>query len=526
MNKMSFRFFQQPVNYLIINTFRCQYQPASAAKSCVLLIMVFFTSFSLCSAQEMEIKEAPRSFTLSEIVQLALQQSPFALQAETRLERSYWQWRTYRSNYMPRLYLNGELPDFTRSNTPVVQPDGTIEYRPVNQNTSRLSLYAEQAIGFTNTTVFINSELQRFDNYEDDRTVYSGNPAVIGIRQPLFGFNPLKWNRLIEPLRYEESKRSFAEAREEIAIQASEYFFDLLLAQINLATAQKNQANNDTIYQIAQGRYNLGKIAENELLVLELNLMNSRQAVAQALLDLETSTLQLKSFIGYTNPQPVNLIVPDELPGFSVDEKVAIRQALQNRQEAIALDRRLKEAERDVAEARGNNGLNANIIATYGLTNRATELPGVYNSPENQQQVNIGFFIPILDWGRSKSRIKTAEAYLKLEQYTVQQDKVVFEQQVYTQVKTFEMLRNQVEITEVANDIAERSYEIAKQRYLIGNVSITDLNIALQEKDKASQQYVESLGNFWNAYYNLRRLTLYDFENDQSMYIPQENFGE
>jgi outer membrane protein len=57
---------------------------------------------------------------------------------------------------------------------------------------------------------------------------------------------------------------------------ATRFFFDLLLEQINLEIALKNQANNDTIYKIAQGRYNLGKIAEDELLQLELTLMNCR----------------------------------------------------------------------------------------------------------------------------------------------------------------------------------------------------------------------------------------------------------
>ncbi len=492
------------------NTFFC---------TAFLLLMFVFTSY----AQEQETQPAVRTFSLQDIVQLALERSPNALQAQTRRENRYWFWRSYRSQYMPQLYLRGNLPDFTRSNIPVQQPDGTYEFRPVSQNISTLNLGISQAIGFLNTEIFMESALQRFDNYEEDNTVYSGNPAVIGIRQPLFQYNPLKWDRVIEPLRFEESKREYAEEVENIAIRATFNYFQVLLAQINLAIAQKNLANNDTIYQIAQGRYNLGKIAENELLQLELNLMNSRQDMAQALLQIETSSLQLKSFIGYTDVQTaINLEIPDEMPAFEVDEQVAIREALQNRQDIIAQQRRVKEAESEVAQARGQNGLQLDLYATYGLTNRATQLMDVYASPENQQSIQLGFYIPVLDWGRSKSRVKTAEAQLKLEQYTIQQERIDFEQEVYTQVKTFEMLRNQVKVTEVADNIADRSYEIAKQRYLIGKISITDLNLALQEKDKARRQYIESLNNFWNAYFNLRRLTLYDFQTDLPLYRPEE----
>ncbi len=490
-------------------------------------IIAFFILLTACSpgrAQGIDTTEAAVTFTLYEVIDLALNRSPAALFADTRRENRYWQWRTYKSTYMPQLSLQGSLPDFTRSNQAITQPDGTIEFRPVSQNFSTLNLNLSQAIGWSGTQLFMNSELQRFDNFETDRTTYSSNPAVIGIQQPLFQFNELKWDRAIEPLRFEESKRGYAEDLEEIAVEATDNFFDVMLAQINLVTATRNLANNDTIYQIAQGRYNLGKIAENELLQLELNLMNSRQDVAQAELDLETSTLVLKSFVGYTDTQPIRLVLPDDLPAFAVDEDLALRQALQNRSDAVGLERRIKEAERDVARARGDNGLNINLFATYGLTDRSDAFMDVYNQPENQQRIRLGFLIPLLDWGQSRSRTQQAAALFKLEQYTVQQDRINFEQEVYTQVKTFEMLRNQVKITQVADDIADRSYEIAKQRYLIGKISITDLNIALQQKDQARQQYISSLRTFWNAYYSLRLLTLYDFENDRPLY--RQEVGE
>ena len=98
--------------------------------------------------------------------------------------------------------------------------------------------------------------------------------------------------------------------------------------------------------------------------------------------------------------------------------------------------------------------------------------------------------------------------------------KVNFEQEVYTQVRTLEMLRDQVAITQKADDISQRRYNIAKNRYLIGKISITDLSIALTEKDQAKRDYINSLGggeDFWQAYFNLRQLTLYDFKENRRL---------
>ena len=43
-------------------------------------------------------------------------------------------------------------------------------------------------------------------------------------------------------------------------------FFSLALAQINKQIAEMNYSNADTLFRIAQGRYQLGTIAEDELL--------------------------------------------------------------------------------------------------------------------------------------------------------------------------------------------------------------------------------------------------------------------
>ena len=458
-----------------------------------------------------------RQYTLDQVVQLALDRSPNALLAETQKEMAYWRWRSYRSNYMPQLALEGTLPNFNRTNQPVQQPDGSYAFRRVSNNLTDIALTARQSIGLTGTQLFVSSGVDRFDDFGTDITTYSSNPVRVGIQQSLFGYNELRWDRLIEPLYYEEATRDYVVQREEIAQDATERFFAVLLQQVNLALAEKNLANNDTILQIGQGRYNLGRITEDQLLNLELNVMNSRQEVAQAQLELETSTLELKSFVGLVDGQSTVVALPAGVPTFTIDEQVALRQALASNPDMVSFERRIKEAESEVAQSRAENGFSAELRATYGLTDRGNSFSEVYAQPENEQTIRLGFAIPVLDWGRSKSRMKRAEALLKFQQYTVEQDRVNFQQLVYTQARTFAMQRDQVKITEVADDIANRRYDIAKQRYLIGKIDITDLSIALREKDEARRQYVESLRDFWLNYYEVRMLTLYDFAEGQSL---------
>ncbi|MFT4834791.1 MAG: outer membrane protein TolC, partial [Flavobacteriaceae bacterium] len=80
------------------------------------------------------------------------------------------------------------------------------------------------------------------------------------------------------------------------------------------------------------------------------------------------------------------------------------------------------------------------------------------------------------------------------------------------------VLRSQVEITKKSDEVAKERYDVAQNRYLIGKIDITNLNIALTEKDTAKRSYINALRSFWISYFDLRRLTLYDFLNKELLY--------
>jgi outer membrane protein len=487
----------------------------------LLILFLILVSFK-CFTQNIEPEK--RKLSLQEVIEMARSQSLSSLQASTIRENRYWQWRTYKSNYLPQLMLRGSLPDYKKSNLPTQQPDGTISFRPAEYDYSTLNLGLSQSIGLTGGQISINSDLTRFYNFYLDSALkrngvsssnYLGSPANIVFNQPLFNFNKLKWDRKIEPLKYEESQKKYWQDLENISKDACTLFFQLLISQINREIAEKNKHNNDTIFKISEVRFRQGKISKNELLQVKLSVVNAQKAAAQARLSVETTALQLKTFIGYTERTSIELKVPLLLPDFRVEENIALEQAKKNRQEALAFKRAMLEAERDVAQAKGTNGLNANLVAAYGFTNTSDEVFKVYKNPGYQQLLQIGFQIPLLDWGRSNSIIKTSKANAKFTEYAIRQQEINFEQEIIVQVKQFNMLREQMELNKEADSMALERYEISKSKYMIGNLNITDLHIALLEKDQAKRDFINALMSFWDAYYNMRALTLYDFEKNE-----------
>jgi outer membrane protein TolC len=462
--------------------------------------------------------------TLPQVVNMARSGSIAAKQASTVRKTKYWEWRTYRSNYQPQLALTGTLPGFMKTTTPVTQPNGTVKFEPIHNNNSTLNLAFSQSITATGGQIYGATELQRFDDFDRNTTLYNAIPYTIGYSQPLFRFNQLKWDKRIEPLRYQESRQQYIADMELIAVKASGYFFDLLLAQVNHQIAETNLRNTRQIQKIADEKFALGKISRNEILQLQLESLKAEKSVGTAKRDMEIAGLNLRAYTGLQQTENIVLALPSAVINMTVEASRVLEEAFANNAESIGYLRRIQEAKRDVAKARGETGLNATLNANLGYTNTAPTVPKVYSNPQNQQLVEVSFSIPILDWGRSRSRTKTAEANLEFSQYEVEQDKQNFMQAVTTQVTLFDMMKAQVQLSAHADSIASEKYDIAQQRYVLGDLSITDLSIAFAEKDQAKRDYILALRGFWGAYYELRYLSLYDFEQNKK--ITYDTFRE
>ncbi|NNU33639.1 TolC family protein [Mucilaginibacter sp. S1162] len=476
----------------------------------LILIILLFMSTAAISRDTLHL-------SLKQVVEMAKDNSIAAKQAATTRETKYWQWRTFRSNYQPQLSLSGNLPGYTKTSTPVVQPDGTILFQPIHYDNSALNLNFSQTITATGATIYGTTQLQRFDDFNRNSVLYNGVPYAIGFTQPLGQFNALKWDKKIQPLLYNESIQAYIEAQETISIKVTGYFFDLLLAQVNLETATASLANTQKILKVANLKFELGKVSKNEILQLQLELLNAKKGVGTATRDVEIATLNLRSYTGQEGDAKIVLVMPEIISQMTVSADRVLTEAFANRSDAIAFVRKIAEAKRDVALARGQTGLTATLMANVGTSNSSSDIPGIYRSPQNQQLLQLQFSIPLLDWGRSKAKIKTAEANQKFTEYSVDQDKQTFKQQIVTRVSLFNVMKEQLAYTAEADSIASEKYKIARDRYLLGDLSITDLGIASQENDQAKRDYVQSLRDFWSAYYQLRYLSLYDFERNQKI---------
>ncbi len=459
--------------------------------------------------------------TLSETIALAQKEAPDVQISKTRLSNRYWFYQSYLGDYKPQINLDATLPNLNRTIQSIILPDGTQAFVPRSFMENTVGISLSQEIALTGGRIYAFTGLDRLDIFKTDltgkSTSYLSTPVVIGFEQPLFGFNQLKWNREIEPLKYEEANRVHIEELETVAFQSTSLFFEVLISQLNVEALMKNKTDADTLLKVSQGRFSVGKIAETELLQIELSSMNANADLAAARLNSQTNTERLRNFLGIEKAVNFELEPPTEIPNVIIDEALALQYAEKYRSASIAFLRRLKEAEQEVSRAKAQSGLQANISGRFGLSQTAVDFNKAYTDPIDQEQFSIRLTVPIADWGKSKARMEVAKSNQDLERMNVTQDRINFEREISIKVQQFDLLRTQVELAKRAFDVSQKRLDITRKRYIIGKIEIVELNLALREQDSGRRSYYSALRAFWTAYYELRRLTLFDFEKDSPL---------
>jgi outer membrane protein TolC len=455
---------------------------------------------------------APRSITLPEAIALAQRDGHDARAARASREAAHLRNSAFRSRQLPQLSLAGTVPSYNRSIIEVQQPDGTSLFRPRNQTNANLNLQLSQRLPVTGGDLFISSSLARLSvSGTQAFETWSSTPFQVGIRQDIFRPNNAAWDGREQELDAEVSEQQYLEAREEIALEVTGLFFDVFSARMGLDNAVTNVAVNDTLYRLNQGRFEVGRIGENDLLQSELALLRTRTSLDGARLEYDRALAALRLGLGLGRDDSLTVVVGTPTPSISVDTARAVREALANQSAVAGVRLQEVRARRSVNAARLSNGVGATVQASYGFNATGNGFDAAYNALQEARQFSVGVQIPLWQWGVKREAVGAA---LADEERVLAEGESALAQvalDAHFAALQVEQSRRALELSAKADTVAGKRFEVAYNRYVIGRIAIDNLYVAQSEKDQALVQYVQALRNYWLSYYRLRRLTLYDF---------------
>jgi len=462
----------------------------------------------------------PKTFAQSDTLTLS-QAISIAHEHALGGKKALMEYRVARNNvlynkaaFRPQVALTGTLPNFYKTTSAITQPDGTINFLPVSQDNSSLNLNLSQRVLNTNTLFFAESGLRRYNDFtENGLQNFNSVPFRLGIEQPLNTLNALKWERRFYRLEEEITKATLDMNREQIAGEVTAAFFDLLAAQVNHEIAVTNAGNSEKIYQIALERDKLGKISKSDLLQLELSLNSARQSAVNARREVLRASAGLKKTMGWEtgNDRVYVLRSPENLSGTAPDPVQAAQKAWFKRPEQKQMEKLILETERALELARKNHGWQGSLSATFGWVGTGARFPLSYQLPQVENFVQLTLRVPLLDGGKRRYSLNSAREQQQYAEAEMEFTEQTFKQNVRQLALQFGELHKEVELGAKSLEIARERYEIANRRYILNDISITDLSIAFNERDMAWRNYTGLLRAYWVTYYALRQLTLENF---------------
>lgn len=475
--------------------------------------IVILLVFQLFAARAEDVKK----ITLEEAILLARTNSVDAAVAINELRSAYWEYRSYKANLLPEVNFTATLPSYNKSYSAYQQSDGSYTFVRNNNIGLNGELSITQNIWFTGGTLSINSSLdflRQIDGNVGNR--YMSVPVALTLNQPIFGVNTVKWDRKIEPLRYAEAKAQFISDTEEVTLLTIQYFFNLLEAKERVNTARLNLSNAEKLYEVAQAKRKMGQISENDLLQIELNTLTARSSLTSYESTMKNAMFQLRSFLDVEENTILEPQIPDEVPLTVVNYDMALAKALDNNAHAKNIQRRQLEADYAVAKAKGNLR-QVNLFAQIGYTGTNNTLKDSYRGLKDNQVIEVGVSIPLLDWGKRRGQVKVAQSNRDVIQSKLKKEIIDFNQNLFILVERFNNQREQLEIAKRTDEIAQRRYDTNVHTFMIGKISTLDLNDSQENKDSARQEHINAIFYYWYYYYQLRSLTLWDFEKNCSI---------
>lgn len=481
--------------------------------------LISFNLF-LCGVFTVTLAQEQHLFTLNQAIRQAQNQSLLAKKAENKYLASYWRYETFLSELKPFLSLSTRPVNFSRAVIERYDSDLNRDvYRSQQTFSSFLNISISQQIGLTGGRIFIDSEFGRLQTLGTDPiTNYFTTPIRIGFSQNLGGYNPYKWKKEIEPLAELKARKDYLLDREMVALEVIQLFFQLAEHQLISEIASFTFTQVDSLYLLSMDRFSLGTITQDDLLEIEMDRIRAQREMVSASLATKNAGDQLKSMLRISGEATLSLTLPEELPELNIDKDVALNLSRNHHPDILGFRQKVLEARQTLEQTEKNNKFQASLNASFGVNQQSVTINDAFAFPMDQQQrVLLSLDIPILDWGLRKGQREMARSNLEVIKAEVAQQQLDLEREVSNILQTIELQPGLVEQAKNIERLALRRYEITRKRFLLGGVDLLKLNASLLARNQARREYLEELQTFWIAYYSLRMMTLYDFENQQSL---------
>jgi outer membrane protein len=387
-------------------------------------------------------------------------------------------------------------------------------------------LVVSQPIRLTDGSIYLHNQLT-FQNassdYQDLDSRFKGysNNLFVTYSQPIFTYNRLKMKMNQLRLSLENSTLSYSIQRLLLEKQVTQYFYQVYQRKMAVTVAEDELKNQQTSHEIIKSKVEGGLSAREELLQSELNLATSESNLQNAQVELANAKDYFRQYIGIPLRDEFDIEANIEYSEVIVDLEKAIQNGLNTRMELRQHEISIRNSEDQLTISKATNEFDGNVNLSMGLVGEDPLLTNVYDKPTRSPMVGVSFNIPIWDWGERKSRIKAAQAALRIEEINLDNERTSVELNIRQTFRSLQNLGTQMDLARQNVKNAQLTYDINLERYKNGDLTSMDLGRYQNQLSEKKTNLANSLISYKLELLNMKIQSLWDFENNIS-FVPKE----
>ncbi len=473
--------------------------------------------------------------TIEQAIDIALHGSYTIRSNDENRKAMQYHYLYYQAQFKPRLDLNMFTPSWNESLTEVVQTDAL----PVYNSTSSIRFGGDLRFTYvlpTGGNLALSSNLFHENlktTFEQDYSTLKRKRAYsqfgLIFDQPVFTKNRLRENQKEAEYEYERSELYFTRAQMDIVYSVTRNFYELYRAAYEKQIYEERLQNSQEDLRIAKLKLETGNIPEGDMLVTEISMLQNDVRLSESIGRFETQKDEFKLLIGMDMSEEIDIIAEMEFETVTIDLQRAIDEALANRLEIKENEYDIRLQEIAVDRAKREREFKGNISAYYDLTGvspypgNVTELfrssfDNMADRPHNRG-VTFTLSVPILDWGRGRNIVKFRTIQLDELKLRLDNTNDVIVKEIREIVRTVFEAEKRFRINQINKDNAARSYRINRLRFENGDISGQDLSLEQERLSQVQLDYINAYITYQLALADLKRKTMWDFENNRSYLI-------
>ena len=473
--------------------------------------------------------------TIDKAIDIALHGSYTVRSNDESRRAMQFQYLYRKAQFKPRLDLNLYAPSWDEMVSEVSLPDAL----PVYNSTGSIKFGSDLRFTYvlpTGGNLALSGELYHqnisttFQNdYSTQKRKLAYSQFGIAFNQPVFTKNLLRENLLQAEYRYKSTELYFTRVQMNIIYEVTRGFYDVYRAAYEKQIYEEQLKNSQEALRIAKLKYETGNISEGDLLSREIDAAQNDVSLLESAGKYERAKDEFKLLIGLNMTEEIDIIAEMEFETVTIDLQKAFDQALYNRLEIKESEFDIKLQEIEVDRAKRESEVKGIISAYYriaGLSPNEGNVMDLFRSsfdnmairPPNRG-VTFTLTVPIVDWGRRRNNVKAQTIYLDRRKMDLDHLNEEIVKEIREIVRTVYESEKRFRISQNSKDIAARSYRINRLRFENGDITGQELSLEQTKLSQVQLDYINAYVTYQLALANLKRKTMWDFENNRSYLI-------